>query len=140
MEQNTYALHEHCDVGQGRAKLFDYYAQSEDFTIIPGRYGGELNNDMLAIGEKNGSTVLSLGLKALDPNGSFVIDTMSLGPHKQFSSSWLNVLVYSLEQSEVTRHFADAISFARESETLVLEFVFVEPMTRCFTTIRVVAD
>jgi len=136
-EQRTYALHEHCDAGRDRAKLFTFFAQSIGYSIIPGRYGGELNNDMLALGEKYGHTVLVLGLKAVEPGGAIRIDTMSLGPYKQMSPAWLDVLVFSLGLSEETIHFADAISFARDSGTLALELVFVEPATSIFSTVKV---
>jgi hypothetical protein len=136
-EQDGDALAEHSDVRRDRAILFTLFAQARNYSVIPGRYGGEFDSDMLALGEKGGQTVLVLGLKALDADGGIQIDTHSLGGHKQLTAEWLDILVSSLGQSEETSHFADAISFARDSGTLALELLYVEPATRTFTTVGI---
>ena len=136
-DSRTYALHEYCDVGRERARLFTFFVDSLGFSLLPGRYGGELNNDMLAIGEKDGKTVVLLGLKAVDEDGGIHIDQMSMGPYKQLSGAWLDTVAYSLGLHEETRHFADAINFARDSRTLERTIVFVDPATSMFRTVVV---
>lgn len=133
----TYALHEHCEVGRERARLFLFFVDSLGFSLLPGRYGGELNNDMLAIGEKEGKTVLLLGLKAVDEAGGVHIDQMSMGPHKQLSDAWLDAVAYSLSLQEETSHFAAAISFAKDSRTLERTIVFADPAVNMFRTLVV---
>lgn len=92
---------------------------------------------MLAIGEKDGKTVVLLGLKAVDEDGGIHIDQMSMGPYKQLSGAWLDTVAYSLGLQEETRHFADAINFAKDSRTLERTIVFVDPANSMFRTLIV---
>jgi hypothetical protein len=65
---------------------------------------------------------------------------MSLGPYRQLTAKWLDVLIYSLSLSEETSHLADAIGFAKDSGTLGTEVLFVDPATNNYRAVEVKVD
>lgn len=66
-EKSVFALNEFSDDAKDRSALFESLARKEGFIVLPGRYGGEYNNDMLAIRQSDDQTILMLGLKVTAP-------------------------------------------------------------------------
>lgn len=123
------ALNLFSDAAKSRTNLFVSITERDGLKVIPGRYGGEYNNDMLAIGEANEKTILMLGVKLTSPNGDLQLDACSMGPHMQFSPEWLDAVIYSLSLSGDLKSTADRIASARDSRTLVMGVMFVERET-----------
>lgn len=123
---DSYAMHEYSAAAKQRSDLFTSITQRDGLHLLPGRYGGEYNNDMLAIGQKDGKTILMLGLKVTGADGGLQLDMMSLGPHRQMSKEWLSVVVYSLGSLFQTKEIADEISVAIQSRTLVTGVLYLD--------------
>jgi hypothetical protein len=104
---------------KSRAQLFESVVKRYEAVVLPGRYGGDYNNDQLAYSEANGKVTLFLGLKLLDSTGGLQLDAASLGPHMQYSESWLLALVRCLEVSSETIEYSIKIKEAMDSRTLV---------------------
>jgi len=86
--------------------------------VLPGRYGGDYNNDQLAIVEGDGKVTLMLGLKLLEDNGGLQLDNASLGPHTQYSNSWIRALVGCLSCNPETENVSVKINQALEAGAL----------------------
>lgn len=125
-EKTTYAMNDFSDEARTRSELFMSLAKKEGLAVFPGRYGGEFNNDMLAVRQIDGQTILALGLKVTDHNGDLQLDTMSMGPHHQFSSEWLDAVIYSLNLSDTGRHYAHMLASAKEAGTLTTGVVLLD--------------
>lgn len=57
-----------------RSRLFESLMQRHGAVLIPGRYGGDYNNDQLGFAEVDGEVTLFLGLKILDDEGGLQLD------------------------------------------------------------------
>ena len=80
-----------------RSGLFESIASRQGLTILPGRFGGEYNNDMVAIGDNGDDFILLFGLKTVEEGRDIQLDRMAIGPFLQGSSEWLKLIVYSME-------------------------------------------
>jgi hypothetical protein len=118
-------------------QLFESLVLRQGAVLIPGRYGGDYNNDQLAIFESNGGVTLLLGLKLLDAKGGLQLDTASLGPHTQYSKPWLNALVASLNCLQETTPLAMKIDSAMDKGTLVACVVCLDVETQEVKMLRV---
>ena len=120
-----------------RSQLFESLVDRYKATLIPGRYGGDYNNDQLAISEGDGNVTLFLGLKLLDSQGGLQLDAASLGPHVQYSKSWLCALVASLKGSSDTVQFAVKIDSALTQNLLLACVVCMSPVTQDIKLLRI---
>ncbi len=57
----SYQMNEYSTDARRRSDIFVTVAEQQGLEVLPGRFGGEYNNDMLAAGEKNGQFLLMLG-------------------------------------------------------------------------------
>lgn len=64
---------------QVRSQLFESFVGRYNATLVPGQYGGDYNNDQLAMSESDGKVTLFLGLKLFDSQGGLQLDPASLG-------------------------------------------------------------
>ncbi|MCE1239680.1 MAG: hypothetical protein LWW83_07185 [Azonexaceae bacterium] len=119
-EKPALAMNAYSEEARIRSSLFESIAHRYGFSVIEGRFGGEYNNDQLALKEQNGRTLLLLGLKATGPKGDLQLDQMSMGPFLQFSSEWLSAVIQSLKLSRSQYANAAAIEQARNSKSLDL--------------------
>ena len=122
----AYAMNEFSDEARQRTELFESLAKKDEFTILPGRYGGEYNNDMLAVREVDGKTLLVLGLKVTCQSGDLQLDMMSMGPHRQFSSEWIDTVIYSLSRTEDGQRFAKMLATAKAASALTMGILFLD--------------
>ncbi|MCQ2993174.1 hypothetical protein NLO88_06915 [Pseudomonas syringae] len=122
---------------QVRSQLFESLVGRYNAILIPGRYGGDYNNDQLAISEDDGSITLFLGLKLLDSQGGLQLDAASLGPHVQYSKSWLSALVASLKCSSGTVQIAVKIDSALAQSLLQACVVCMSPATQDVKLLRI---
>jgi hypothetical protein len=122
---------------QVRSQLFESLVGRYNATLIPGRYGGDYNNDQLAISEADGNVTLFLGLKLLDSQGALQLDAASLGPHLQYSKPWFSALVASLKVSLNTVEFSIKIESALSQKLLVACVVCMDPVTQDIKLLRI---
>lgn len=122
---------------QVRSQLFESLVGRYNASLIPGRYGGDYNNDQLAISEGDGDVTLFLGLKLLDSQGGLQLDAASLGPHIQYSQPWLSALVASLKCSPETVQFSVKIESALAQNFLVACVVCMNPVTQDIKLLRI---
>lgn len=122
---------------QVRSKFFESLVGRYNATLIPGRYGGDYNNDQLAISEDNGNVTLFLGLKLLDSQGGLQLDAASLGPHVQFSKPWFCALVASLKSSADTVQLAVKIDSALAQNLLLACVVCMNPVAQEVKLLRI---
>ncbi|WP_342308090.1 hypothetical protein WLF14_21550 [Pseudomonas fluorescens] len=122
---------------QVRSQLFESLVGRYNATLIPGRYGGDYNNDQLAISEADGNVTLFLGLKLLDSQGALQLDAASLGPHLQYSKPWFSALVASLKVSLDTVKFSINIESALSQTLLVACVVCMDPVTQDIKLLRI---
>ncbi|MCX7207746.1 MAG: hypothetical protein NT086_17555 [Proteobacteria bacterium] len=101
-----------------RTELFESISKRNDFNLINGRWGGEFNNDHLALKEQDGRTVLLLGLKLTSPEGNLQLDQMSMGPFVQLSPLWLSAVIQSLKLDKNQSEVANKLERAKNSKTL----------------------
>ncbi|MCU1741155.1 MULTISPECIES: hypothetical protein [unclassified Pseudomonas] len=120
-----------------RTQLFESLVLRQGAALIPGRYGGDYNNDQLAIFESDSNVTLLLGLKFLDAQGGLQLDTASLGPHTQYSKPWLNTLVMSLNCLQETAQLARKIDNAIDKGTLVACVVCLDVETQEVKMLRI---
>lgn len=109
-----------------RTGLFESIANRYGFDLINGRWGGEFNNDQLAIKEQDGRTILLLGLKSTSPSGDLQLDQMSMGPFLQFSSNWLSAVIQCLKIDRMQLLTATKIEFARDVKALDFVVLLVD--------------
>ena len=102
-----------------RSKIFEQVATEQGFTVIRGRFGGEFNNDQLAIRSQANYTHLLLGLQVTDASGEVQLDTLSMGPHRQFTRKWIRAVCYALRLDPTQSAHATAIEGALADGTLV---------------------
>ncbi|STQ91128.1 hypothetical protein [Iodobacter fluviatilis] len=139
---SKYALHEYSEYAIKRSSIFVSTVENDGFEVLPGRYGGEYNNDMLAIGKskEQDKDILLLGLKVTGDDGDLQLDMKSLGSHRQLSSEWLDVVVYSLRLSEQGCHFAERIAAALAADRLVTGVVYLDGEDEKVKLIRISQD
>ncbi|AOT09540.1 hypothetical protein [Pseudoalteromonas luteoviolacea] len=100
-EQNTpLQLNEFSKDAKNRSEFFYNFVKNQNLTLLPGRYGGEYNNDHVAIGEENGEFLLFFGTK-IQPEGEGIqLDPHAMGPFMQGSVEWLKMIVLAMRQSK----------------------------------------
>ncbi|NHQ88423.1 hypothetical protein HA050_20185 [Iodobacter sp. HSC-16F04] len=101
-----------------RTELFESISKRNGFNLINGRWGGEFNNDHLALKEQDGRTLLLLGLKLTSPEGNLQLDQMSMGSFVQLSPLWLSAVIQSLKLDKNQSEMANKLERARNSKTL----------------------
>lgn len=114
------------DEAEIRTQLFVSLATKDGLTVLPGRYGGEYNNDMLAVKDIDGKTLLVLGLKVSDDEGNQQLDMQSMGAHRQFSPEWLDTIIYSLGLLQEGKPHANKIAAAKEAGRLKMGLVCLD--------------
>jgi hypothetical protein len=119
-EKPALAMNAYSEEARIRSSLFESIVLRYGFRVIEGRFGGEYNNDQLALKEQDGRTLLLLGLKATSPKGDLQLDQMSMGPFLQFSPEWISAVIQSLKLSQSQYANAVAIEQARNSKKLDL--------------------
>ncbi|WPN20786.1 hypothetical protein [Pseudomonas marginalis] len=122
---------------QVRSQLFESLVGRYNATLIPGRYGGDYNNDQLAISEADGNVTLFLGLKLLDSEGALQLDAASLGPHLQYSKPWFSALIASLKCSPDTVQFSVKIESVLAKILLVACVICMDPVTQDIKLLRI---
>lgn len=109
-----------------RSDIFTKVINKQGFTILPGRYGGEYNNDMLAAGEKEGQFMLLLGMKTTGSDGGIQLDSYSMGDFLQFSKNWLMMVVQSLRLGGKELTLADKIEQHTQTGDISLSVVYLD--------------
>ncbi len=111
-----------------RSRLFASLAQKDKYEVLPGRYGGEYNNDMLALGPRRaeGWEILLLGLKVTDGEGNVQLDMHSMGPLRQMSRQWLEAVVHALRMVPNGCQAADRIATALASNKLIPGLIILD--------------
>lgn len=102
-----------------RSELFESISKRHGFIILNGRWGGEFNNDQLALQEQDGKTILLLGLKVTSPSGDLQLDQMSLGPFVQLSPLWISAVIQCLKLDKEQADISSKIERAQKSNTLL---------------------
>lgn len=123
---------------QLRSKLFINYSERNGAVVLPGRWGGDFNNDQLAIYQTEGGVVLLLGLKTTSAQESEIsLDTNSLGSYVQFSAPWLRSLILCLRQDEMFHDFADMIEKSWIGKTLIGSLLVLDTDTEVMSLLRI---
>ena len=91
-----YFMNEFSDDAIKRTDLFKRIAEQNDMQVLPGCYGGEYNNDMLAIGKQYNEVIVWLGIKVTGVGGDLQLDRKSMGSFLQFSTDWFKMVIVSL--------------------------------------------
>ena len=122
-----------------RSQLFTSLVEKDGLGVLPGRYGGDYNNDMLAMSNGNqGAPILVLGLKVTGADGGVQLDRSSMGPLRQLSKEWLKTVTFGLRQSDAAAGaFADRIERAMAANTLVTGLLILDRVTQKVTMLRV---
>jgi len=102
-----------CEQAKVRSELFESIVNRSGFELLPGRYGGEYNNDQLAIKLDENTAQIMLGLKTLDEEGGAQLDCQSLGNFMQLTDDWLDVAIYSLGKT------LDNIGYANKLKKII---------------------
>lgn len=102
-----------CEQAKVRSELFESIVNRSGFELLPGRYGGEYNNDQLAIKLDENTAQIMLGLKTLDEEGGAQLDCLSLGNFMQLTDDWLDVAIYSLGKT------LDNIGYANKLKKII---------------------
>ena len=121
----TYAMNVFSPEAATRSKLFESLVRKEGFSLISGRFGGEFNNDQLAIRIDGGRTQLLLGLKVTDEAGNLQLDTQSMGPYQQFSRNWLLAVCHALKLDPAHSSHGQAIEKALAGSALILGVLMI---------------
>jgi len=129
MSQHYY-MNDFSEDANKRTKLFHRIAEQNNMTVLPGRYGGEYNNDMIAIGDKHNSPTLWLGLKVTGDKGDLQLDKHSMGGFLQFSSNWLKMVITSLHLQTKHHDASNFIEQALITQTLSLGVVYIDIETK----------
>lgn len=122
---------------QLRSRLFASLVAKQGANVMPGRYGGDYNNDQLAYQENNGVVTLLLGLKLTGDDGGVQLDTESLGPHTQYTKPWCSALVQCLLLNPESVPYGEKIKVALDSGKLVAEVVGMNAETHAVFMIKV---
>ncbi|EJM15016.1 hypothetical protein PMI21_03444 [Pseudomonas sp. GM18] len=120
-----------------RSRLFESLVQRHGAVLIPGRYGGDFNNDQLGFAEVDGEVTLLLGLKILDDEGGLQLDNSSLGPHVQYSTSWLKALIQCLKLDSETIGYSMKIEAAMSRGSLVAGVICMNGKSQEIKMLRV---
>lgn len=108
-----------------RTKLFESLMAKQGALILPGRFGGDYNNDQIAIIRRGAAIDILLGLKILEKDGSLQFDMLSLGAFMQLSRVWLNALIACLKLDANTKVVADEIEAALKDGKLLVGAVYM---------------
>ncbi len=130
MPDISYQMNDFSVDARRRSEMFIKVAKQQGFEVLPGRYGGEYNNDMLAAGEKNGQFMLILGMKITGSDGGIQLDKHSMGAFLQLSKSWLEMVVYSLRLSDKHSSIADKIEMHTQQESISLAVTYIDMDTK----------
>lgn len=90
-------LNEYCDDAQQRSEFFYNFVKSHSLTLLPGRYGGEYNNDHVALGEQDGELTVYFGTKIMPAGEGIQLDKFSMGPFMQGSVAWLKMIIQAMK-------------------------------------------
>lgn len=120
-----------------RSRLFESLVQRHEAVLVPGRYGGDFNNDQLGFVEKDGEVTLFLGLKILGDEGGLQLDNSSLGPHVQYSTFWLKALIQCLKLDSETVGYSNKIEAAMGNDSLVAAVICMDGNTQEIKVFRV---
>lgn len=123
---STYFLNDFSQEALTRTKIFTKVAEQNNLIVLPGRYGGEFNNDLIAVKEQNDGISLFLGIKTLGEDGGVQLDTHSMGQYLQCSKPWLSMVVQSLKLSKNHLAIADKIEQSTNNETIQLVVVYID--------------
>ncbi|ESE40928.1 hypothetical protein [Shewanella decolorationis] len=126
----SYQMNEYSTDARRRSDIFVTVAEQQGLEVLPGRFGGEYNNDMLAAGEKNGQFLLMLGMKITGSDGGIQLDKQSMGCFLQFSKPWLDMVIYSLRLSGTQFAIADKIERHVKDNTISLAIAFIDMETK----------
>lgn len=120
-----------------RSKLFEWLVNKYGGVLIPGRYGGDFNNDQLGFAEAAENVTLFLGLKILDGEGGLQLDSASLGPHVQYSAPWLKALVQCLKLNAETTQYSVKIEAAMSRGDLIAAVICMDSNSKEMKVFRV---
>ncbi|WP_281214071.1 hypothetical protein [Shewanella insulae] len=136
----AYQMNEFSHDARQLAGIFSDFVNGKKMTLLPGRYGGEYNNDMLAFGEMDGRQTLLLGLKVTGTDGGIQLDRMSMGPFTQCTLPWLRMVLHSLVSLGGQESLISNIEQALASGELLMAVVFIDRDTRKLNMLPVVLD
>ena len=109
-----------------RSSLFTRLCNEHNWNILPGRFGGEYNNDMLAYEEKDEELRLILGVKVIRlSEDGLQLDQHSMGDFIQFSKGWLDVVTYTLSLNTQTKQTSNLISEAIKLNKIKLIIMYL---------------
>lgn len=120
-----------------RSKLFASLVGKQGAVVLPGRYGGDYNNDHLAYVENGDTLTLILGLKVLEEEGGVHLDNASLGPHTQYTKPWFMALIGSLAQDPETKSIAVRIEKSLRDDMLVGAIICLDQATQQVSMFKV---
>lgn len=115
---------------KSRTELFESVAKGHGFVVLTGRFGGEFNNDQLAVKQQDDRTLLLLGLKRTGALGDLQLDQFSMGPFMQFSGDWLTAVVQVLKIDRTQYVTAFRIELARKLKKLDLVVLLIDHTTQ----------
>ena len=120
-----------------RSELFESITTKEGCKPIKGRFGGEYNNDQLAmLVQDDGKVTLMLGLKISD-NGNVQLDNMSMGGFQQFSEKWLLAVLEYLKNSDNDINISEQLALAWKTNKLILGLLCMDKNDASVIIIRV---
>lgn len=124
----TFQMNDFSADARNRTQLFTSVATREGAEVLPGRYGGEFNNDMLALGRTPDGTeeVLLLGLKVSDESGNLQLDLHSMGPYRQLSRAWLRLVVHALQGVSRGQAAGERIAQALAQDRLIVGMMWLD--------------
>ena len=117
------------DQAKIRSELFESIMNRSGYEIVPGRYGGEYNNDQIAIKIDAESATLMLGLKSLNEDGSGQLDAMSLGSNMQLTDEWIEAVIACLNINPETKNFAQKVKAVKAHKDFTRAMVAVNLST-----------
>jgi len=126
ISQFSYPMNVFSEDGQRRTKLFSNICNNSSWQLLPGRFGGEYNNDMLAYQVKDDNITLYLGLKLIKADKGIQLDQLSMGNFNQFSYRWLKTVAYSTSLDEKTIGFSNKLTEVINTDKLNLIVVYLD--------------
>ena len=131
------AMNTFSQAARTRSQLFESLVKKDGYNLINGRFGGEYNNDQLAIKVDRGVVTLLLGLKATGQSGDLQLDQMSMGPFVQFSNEWISAVIQCLKLDHKQNTIASQIEEARNTKKLILGVLLINKLTKDMTVLRI---
>lgn len=122
-------MNQFCQKAKVWDDLFSNVATGQGLTLLPGRYGGEYNNDQVAVGKLHGDFVVFFGIK-LDHGAGLQLDTLALGPFMQGSADWLTMIHHIMQRTpDIDAALSAEFNQHLQANTIAVHVLFIDTAT-----------